>query len=60
MSKCDGMILCLVALQNAYKIKTALNHGDFTNDHSQNLSANQCKEIGLNIKFLEENKLMNN
>lgn len=45
--------------KNINKIKTALNHGDFTNDHSQNLSANQCKKIGLNIKFLEENKLMN-
>lgn len=45
--------------KNINKIKYALNSGDFTKDHSQNLSARQCKEIGLNIKFLENNKMMN-
>lgn len=46
--------------KNIDKIKYALNSGEFTKDHSQNLSAKQCPDIGLNIKFLENYKLMNN
>lgn len=45
--------------KNINKIKYALNSGEFTKDHSQNLSAKRCKELGLNIKFLEKNREMN-
>lgn len=42
------------------RIKCALITGNTTKDHTQNLSVNKCKEIGLNIKNLEDNRTMQN
>ena len=38
------------------KIKSELITGETTKNHSQNLSAEKCKEIGLNIKYLEDDE----
>lgn len=38
------------------KIMFELVSGDATKDHSRNLSAEKCKEIGLNIKYIEKDE----
>ena len=42
------------------KIMFELDSGDATKDHSRNISAEKCKEIGLNIKNIEEDKELQN
>lgn len=42
--------------QKIEKIKYDLITGTTTKNHSQNLSAEKCKEIGLNIRYLEEDE----
>ena len=41
------------------KVKSALLNGEFTKNHSQNLSAKKCKEIGLNIKNFDDDEILN-
>lgn len=40
------------------KIKEALITGETTKDHSQNLSLSKCKDIGLNVKNLENDETL--